>query len=154
MRKVDILLAVFVTLFSMASTCSGAEPPSIAGRWVTFDDDTKEKRAVVEVLNQGRHATGRIVELYLQPGEDPEPICASCRGSERDRQIRGLTILSVDADENEASYRGTVLDPEEGRTYHCVVTLQPDGRRLLLRGYLGVLGIEIFGREAIWVRSD
>jgi uncharacterized protein (DUF2147 family) len=154
MRNPVILLAAVATCLSMASLCTGAESPSIAGRWITFDDDTKQKSAIVEIVRDGRHATGRIVEIFQQPGDDLDPVCETCPGPDRGRRIRGLTILTLEADEVGTSYRGSVLDPDEGRTYRCLATLQAGGKRLLLRGYLDVLGIEIFGREATWVRAD
>jgi uncharacterized protein (DUF2147 family) len=46
---------------------------------------------------------------------------------------------------------GTVLDPDEGRTYSCAATLLDGGRRLEIRGYVGV---PLLGRSQIWVRAD
>ena len=57
----------------------------------------------------------------------------------------------VEAADNGTSYRGTVLDPEEGRVYSCVLTILPGGKQLRLRGFVG---IEVFGREEIWIRSN
>jgi uncharacterized protein (DUF2147 family) len=123
----------------------------IEGRWVTFDEDTNAKRAVVEITRLERRATGRIVELFSKPGEDPNPVCENCPGSARGRRIRGLEILEVEAADSGPTYRGTVLDPEEGRRYRCVVTILPDGRHLRLRGFIG---LEIFGRDDVWARAD
>jgi uncharacterized protein (DUF2147 family) len=130
---------------------AAGEPLPIDGRWVTFDDETKQKRSVVEIVSDGRRATGRIVELFGKPGEDPDPVCENCPGADRGRRIRGLAILSIEADAQGGSYRGTVLDPEEGRVYRCVATLLPGGKGLQLRGYAG---IEFFGRNETWIRSD
>ena len=46
---------------------------------------------------------------------------------------------------------GTVLDPEEGKVYRCVVTLESDGRRLVIRGYVG---LPLFGRTEAWTRFE
>jgi len=43
----------------------------------------------------------------------------------------------VETEDGEISYRGTVLDPEECLNYRCMVTVQPGGTRLLLRGFIG-----------------
>ncbi len=128
-----------------------AELAPIEGRWVTFDNDTKQKRAVVEIVREGRRATGRIVDLFLRPGEDPDPVCDKCRGATHDQHVRGLAILAVEADGDGSSYRGTVLDPEEGLRYRCVLVLLPGGKQLKLRGFAG---LEIFGRDEIWTRAD
>jgi uncharacterized protein (DUF2147 family) len=111
---------------------AAAESLPIDGRWVTYDEETKQKRSVVEIVSDGRRATGRIVELFAKPGENPDPVCENCPGADRGRRIRGLAILSVEMDAEGKSYRGTVLDPEEGRLYRCVATLLPGGKQLQL----------------------
>jgi uncharacterized protein (DUF2147 family) len=124
---------------------------NVEGKWVAFDGDTHQKRAVIEVVREGRLAIGRIVELFLNPGEDPDPVCENCPGADRGRRSRGLAILAVGAEDNGSLFRGSVFDPERGRNYDCVVTLLPGGRRLRMRGFVG---LEIFGRDEIWIRPD
>ena len=46
---------------------------------------------------------------------------------------------------------GTILDPDEGRSYRCSVRLLEDGRKLEVRGYVG---ISFFGRTQTWMRRD
>ena len=142
------LVGVALSLFSARAV---AEPASIEGQWVTFDKETNQKRSIVEIVLQGRRATGRVIQLFLKPGEDPDPVCADCPGTARDRPIRGLYILAVEAADSGTTYRGTVLDPEDGRVYSCVLTILPDGKHLRVRGFVG---LEIFGREETWVRSN
>jgi len=151
MRSARILAALLAVAVDAFPALAAAETASIEGRWVTFDGDTSQKRAVIEIVRVDRRATGWIVELFLKPGEDPDPVCENCSGEARGRRIRGLTILAVDADDSGASYRGTVLDPEQGRSYRCVVTVLPGGMRLRLRGFIG---LEIFGRDEIWARAN
>jgi uncharacterized protein (DUF2147 family) len=151
MRFSPVLPTIIVAALGLIPPFAVAEPALIEGRWVTFDVDTKQKRAVIEIVGEGRQATGRIVELFLKPGEDADPVCENCLNADHGRRIRGLAILTLEAEENGTSYRGTVLDPEDGSTYRCVATLLPDGKHLQLRGFVG---IEIFGRNETWVRSD
>ncbi|HXX86000.1 MAG TPA: DUF2147 domain-containing protein [Casimicrobiaceae bacterium] len=130
---------------------AAADPATIAGRWITFDSDSGQGRAVVEIVREGPRATGRITELFLRQGEDPAPNCERCTGADQGRPIVGLTILVLEAEADGRGFHGTVLDPEEGRTYRCKVTLTPDGRELRLRGFAG---FEIFGRTETWLRAD
>jgi uncharacterized protein (DUF2147 family) len=44
---------------------------------------------------------------------------------------------------------GSVLDPKNGKTYRCKLTLSPDGQSLTVRGYLG---ISLLGRSQTWKR--
>ena len=143
--------------FALCLACIAASLPvhaeataPLAGRWMTFDDDTGARRAVVLVSVDGRRATGRIVEVVPQPGEPADPDCTACRGSLRGRKIRGLDILRLDLAEDGRAGEGTVLDPEEGREYRCTARLAGDGKRLALRGYVG---LPLFGRDATWARE-
>lgn len=140
------LLALLAVVPAQAQSGNGIE-----GRWLTFDGDTKAKRSVIEIRSQGPRFKGTIIELYLQPGEDPDPVCAECPGAARGRRIRGLEILNLEAWRSASEFQGSVLDPEEGRTYRCTATLDPGGKRLLLRGY--VL-LPWFGRSEAWVRAQ
>lgn len=49
---------------------------------------------------------------------------------------------------------GRIYDPNNGKTYRCIIRLAQDKRgtgpdRLILRGYIGV---SLFGRTTEWVR--
>ena len=129
---------------------ASAAEPSVAGRWTTFDNDGR-KRAVVEIVERGELATGRIVELFVRPGEEADPICVDCAGDARGRRIRGLEILRLQRETRVPRWRGTVLDPEDGRLYRCTAMPSADGRALQLRGFVG---FELFGRTETWARSD
>jgi uncharacterized protein (DUF2147 family) len=106
---------------------------------------------MVEISREGDHMTGRIVELYLKEGEDPDPECSLCRGPERGRKIRGLPILDLRASADPLHFKGTVLDPENGVTYRCEATLGSGGQGLELHGYVG---LPIFGRSERWSRTQ
>lgn len=60
-------------------------------------------------------------------------------------------LLALQAEVRGRAWRGTVLDPEDGRLYRCVATLLPGGKRLQLRGFVG---IELLGRSETWTRAD
>jgi uncharacterized protein (DUF2147 family) len=44
---------------------------------------------------------------------------------------------------------GEILDPESGKTYRARMKLIDGGRRLVIRGYIG---LPLFGRSQTWVR--
>jgi uncharacterized protein (DUF2147 family) len=45
---------------------------------------------------------------------------------------------------------GRVLDPEEGKTYRCKLRVIDAGKKLELRGYVG---ISLLGRTQTWLRE-
>ena len=146
-------LALVSIALAMSCHCLRADtgPVSVDGRWLIFDDDTGQKRAIVEIVREGKRATGRIVEFFPKAGEEADPVCEDCPDGDRGRKIRGLAILQLDEEADDNRGRGTVLDPEEGRRYRCVATITKGGKALNLRGYYG---LELFGRSQTWVRAD
>ena len=148
-RAKNASFAALAWAMLFASIACRAEP-GLAGRWAAYGSDDR-KRAVVEIVDRGEQATGRIVELFPRPGEDLDPTCVDCAGEARGRRIRGLEILHLRRDTGAMRWHGTVLDPEEGRLYRCTVTLSADGRTLSLRGFMG---LPLLGRTDSWARID
>jgi uncharacterized protein (DUF2147 family) len=124
---------------------------SPAGRWRTIDDNTLKVTSVVLVKEEGGVVTATIEKLIVEPGEDPNPRCDKCRGDKKDKPVVGMQILwDLKKDKKEWS-GGTILDPDNGKTYKCYIEVIDGGKRLKVRGYLG---ITIFGRTQYWVREE
>jgi len=116
----------------------------IFGLWQTIDDNTSEPRSIVEIYEKDGKAYGRIVEVLPRPDLPENPICVNCSGEDKDRPITGMNIirqLEKDGDEWED---GTILDPENGKTYDCKLWVE-DGK-LMVRGY-----IAFFFRTQVWL---
>ena len=45
---------------------------------------------------------------------------------------------------------GKILDPENGKSYKCWIQVIDDGRRLKVRGYIG---ISLLGRTQYWKKA-
>lgn len=143
--------AVVLVLATGAPTLGlAAENAGIAGRWYALDSDSLTKRALVVIAPDGNEFVGTVNEIFAQPGDDLDPVCGQCEGLDHNRKIRGLAILFLNALGTNGEYRGRILDPEEGKVYRCVVTPDSAGRRLNIRGYVG---IPILGRTETWVRA-
>ena len=81
----------------------------------------------------------------------PNPLCEQCEGALRNQPIIGMTILRGLRRTAGGYQGGTILDPDEGRTYRCTIRLLDGGRRLEVLGYLG---LPLLGRTQIWVREN
>jgi uncharacterized protein (DUF2147 family) len=132
-----------------SSFASIALAGDINGRWMTFDPSSGDKRSIVEIKNLDNQYTGRIVDLFTAPGEPLDPACGLCPGGQQGQKIRGMEILSLSKAESEVAYTGKILDPEEGQSYKCIVTLDATGDRMTIRGYVG---IPLLGRNVVWQR--
>lgn len=119
---------------------------SIIGKWVTYDDETNEKKGVVEIYKMNNLYFAKIVKNYA--GEK-DAICEACEGTKKNKLILGLVIIE-DLKKNGSIYEGgTILDPETGDTYSCSLELI-NANKLKVRGYLG---FSIFGRTQYWRRA-
>ena len=63
-----------------------------------------------------------------------------------------MTILSgLRADGDDEYVNGSIVDPENGKVYSSKLTLDEDGKKLEMRGFIGV---SLIGRSQTWVRAD
>jgi uncharacterized protein (DUF2147 family) len=83
--------------------------------------------------------------------EAPDPLCERCNGELKDKPVVGMTILRGLRWKSGGYRDGTILDPDDGRTYSCTATLLDGGRALEIRGYVAA---PLFGRSEIWRRAD
>jgi uncharacterized protein (DUF2147 family) len=137
-------LAVLTALTALAA-------PSPAGTWKTIDDDTHQPRALVRIEEHDGVLNGRIVQLFREPGEDPNPLCEDCPGERHNQPVLGMTILWNFHRHGDAWEGGDVLDPEEGKIYRANLHLRDEGAHLEVRGYIGV---PLLGRSQVWERAE
>lgn len=127
-----------------------AQAPSPAGLWTSVDDATQEPKALIRITSVNGQLQGSIEKLILKPGDDPAPACVKCEGALRNAPIVGLQILGGFREEDGSYVGGTILDPENGKTYRSRMTLTSEGNALEVRGYIGV---PAFGRTQTWTRA-
>ncbi len=123
------------------------QPQRIIGFWLTQKGDAK-----VEFYRDADRTGGFLGRLawLRQPNDDrgrpaldennPAPAL-------RRQPILGLVIIHA-AYTGQGSWRGTVYDPDNGKTYSCYISLA-DPDTMKLRGYLG---FSLFGRTETWKR--
>ena len=139
-------LSAFLLAFA---NVAAAATPSPVGNWRTIDDETHKPRALVSIEEHDGVLSGRIVRLFREPGEDPNPLCVDCPGERHNQAVLGMTILWNFHRHGDTWKDGEVLDPEEGNIYRANLRLRDDGARLEVRGYIGV---PLLGRSQMWER--
>jgi uncharacterized protein (DUF2147 family) len=146
MHKTLIATAIALPLLVLAMVASAQSSPT--GRWKTIDDETGKVKSIVEIT-QAANGTlqGTVVEV-LQSDRGPNPTCDKCKGANKDKPVKGMTILwGLKKDGDEWS-GGTVLDPAKGKTYKSKVELLEGGKKLGMSGCIAFIC-----RQQVWVRE-
>jgi uncharacterized protein (DUF2147 family) len=151
-------LAAMTALAIMAATASLAMPAvamaaeaSPIGLWKTIDDETGKPKSLVRISENDGELSGRIEKLFRAPDQDQDPKCVKCDGALKDQPIIGMTILTGLKKDGDSYSGGQIIDPASGKTYKSKLTVAEDGKKLNMRGYIGV---PMLGRTQIWLREE
>ncbi|MEO9890901.1 DUF2147 domain-containing protein [Aurantibacter sp.] len=120
---------------------------SIIGQWETFDDKTEEKKSVIEIYESNNLFFAKIVESYVS---EKNAVCETCTGKNKNKPIIDLIIIENLKKDKDEFNGGTIMDPENGKTYKCYLELM-NTNKLKVRGYLG---FSLFGRTQYWLRKE
>lgn len=149
MRKTFKTLLLAVPLLVAGFSANAAD--GAVGRWKTIDDETGKVKSIVEITQATNGTlTGKVVEI-LHSDRGPNPVCDKCSGDNKNKPVLGMTILwNLKPDGAGHWSGGSILDPAKGKTYKSKITLTEGGKKLQMRGYMG---IEALGRTQVWVRE-
>jgi uncharacterized protein (DUF2147 family) len=120
-----------------------------AGLWKTVDDETGEAKSYVRITDDAGMLSGRVDKL-LDPSRAATK-CDKCGGARKDQPVLGMTILEGVRKNPDEPYwdGGTILDPNNGKTYRVRLTPKDGGRALEVRGFIGP-----FYRNQQWQRVE
>jgi uncharacterized protein (DUF2147 family) len=138
---------VVATLFPGVAAAQGASP---AGRWKTIDDKTGKPASIVEIAEVNGELQGKVLTVFSPPSDTPTPICDLCSGDLKNKPVIGMRILWGMKHDGAAYSGGRILDPDNGKIYRCNVTLVEGGKKLEVRGFIG---ISLLGRTQTWLRE-
>jgi uncharacterized protein (DUF2147 family) len=143
----------FTVLLSLLLTCSSwAQDSAPVGLWKTIDDDTGKPKALVRITQANGEFSGRIEKLFRQPEQDQNPICDQCEDARKNQPLIGMVILNgLKRDGDDVTYSGgKIIDPASGKVYRSKMTVLENGRKLDVRGYIGIPAL---GRTQVWLRE-
>jgi uncharacterized protein (DUF2147 family) len=129
----------------------GAAELSPAGLWKTIDDHTGKARGLIRIREVNGQYEGQIEKIFPKPGDDPTPKCEKCDGARHNQPVLGMTFLWGLKKQGDEYQDGEILDPENGKTYRAKMKLIDGGRKLEVRGFIGV---SLFGRSQTWLREE
>jgi uncharacterized protein (DUF2147 family) len=124
---------------------------SPVGVWRTIDDKTGKEKSLVRISEVNSELRGTIEKLFREPGEEPNPNCDKCPGEKKNKPVIGMTILTGLKRDGQEYAGGEILDPANGKTYKCKMWTTDGGKKLNVRGFIGV---SVLGRTQVWVREE
>ena len=140
-----VAIVVCLSALALRAADSTATP---AGRWRTFDDKTGKAKAVIVLYEEKGLLFGRV-ETLVDP--DAVKICDKCSDERKGQPVTGMVVIRRMKKDGDEYTGGDILDPKNGSVYRCKMRLVEQGRKLSVRGYLG---LSLFGRSQTWVRDD
>ncbi|UNK50232.1 DUF2147 domain-containing protein [Lysobacter sp. S4-A87] len=150
--RTKLLALLFLTALplSLLSNAASAQTPAPVGHWTTIDDKTQKPKSIVEIYQtKDGSLAGRVTEI-LQSDRGPNPICDKCSGERKDKPVKGMVILWGIKQDGDVWEGGKILDPASGKMYSVKVTPIEGGRKLEVRGFMG---LSLLGRTQTWVRK-
>ena len=141
------LFGAVLTLGLTAGT-SRADEPKVDGFWEQSDDKGVVGAWFLFEEKDGYYQ-GRLVKMFKKGNEPVLAVCTKCPGDRKNAKMLGLSIVRGMKRDGLAYREGTILDPRDGTIYHAQLDLSPDGRKLGVRGYIGV---PLLGQTQTWNR--
>jgi uncharacterized protein (DUF2147 family) len=147
-RKVAIFSAVITAVMSISLFLNAQQTP--VGTWKTVDDETKKEKSWLQVTEKDGKLFGTVIKLLGEPNDGKDKLCTKCKGSLKDKNIVGMTIMwGLKSSGGNNWEGGNIMDPNNGKTYRCQVEVMDGGNKLRVRGFIG---FSLLGRNQFWYR--
>jgi uncharacterized protein (DUF2147 family) len=158
-RALLLALACILTLSSLLSaqpvsaTESQGENQGVYGYWKAVDKETGRLQSIFKLYDDQGKLAGKILKIYVKPGDEHDPICHKCEGSRKDQPKVGIVFFwnFVPAKGKPNKWvDGKILNPDDGKVYSSEATLSEDGKSLSVYGYIRI--IFKIGGTSVWRR--
>jgi len=136
---------------ALATAPAFADDASPIGLWKNIDDVSGKPKALIRITEVNGSLQGQIEKLFRAPTEDQNPKCEKCEGARHDQPVIGLVIMTGLKKDGDEYNGGEILDPDNGKVYRSKIHLTDGGKKLSVRGYIGV---PMLGRSQVWVREQ
>ena len=118
-RRIALRAALALLPLFTALPAQAAQP--ITGRWATV-----EGKAIVQIAQCGRNLCGHIEKIVKPTPGRPQTDINNPDPAQRNKPLAGLALLSGFQDSG-ALWKGTIYDPESGKSYNSKVSRNADG---------------------------
>lgn len=152
-KWIKCLLASLMVFSSVSTFAATQQVASPVGYWQTIDDVTNKPKSILQITMQKNNTImGRVIKIFPRPGYDQNEVCSACQGRLKNKPIVGMVVMyglkRSESNPNQWT-GGSIMDPLNGKTYHCNLELISGGRQATVRGFIG---LPLFGRSQTWNR--
>lgn len=138
----------------LAAGAAMAASDTPVGTWKQVDASGKAK-SIIQITDNGGKLKATIKQLLNRTPEaiarDGNPArCTQCEGALKDQPIEGMTIMQGVRKDGDVWDGGTIVNPEDGKTYKVKLSLLDNGQKLDVHGYIG---FALMGKSQIWQRQ-
>ncbi|RKG38432.1 DUF2147 domain-containing protein [Acinetobacter rongchengensis] len=136
----------------MLSLSQFAFAEDISGLWQSIDDQTGAPKGIVRISKDANGTyIGTITKITPRVGYKPKEFCVNCPAPYTNKPIIGLNVIQGLKQKDAENYEGgKILDPNTGKIYSLKAKLSSNGKKLVLRGYIGIAAL---GRSQTWIRA-
>lgn len=135
----------------MAAAPAFAQESSPVGLWKNIDDVTGKPKALIRITEENGVVQGKIEKLFRAAGEEQNPACDKCTDARKNQPIIGMVFMRGLKKDGHEYNGGEILDPDNGKVYKSKLKLADGGKKLEVRGYIGV---PLLGRSQTWLRQE
>ena len=134
--------ALLLLLFANLASSQG----NFKGIWQNIDDEDGKPKSHIEIYEENNEMKAKVIKLL--PNATVK-ICTECTGVLKNKPIEGMLLVNNMKKKSATVYGGgEILNPKNGKTYSCTMTLVDDNK-IKLRGFVGV---SMFGKTQYWYR--
>ncbi|WHZ18631.1 MAG: hypothetical protein OJF55_000780 [Rhodanobacteraceae bacterium] len=142
--------SALIALALLLATAAYAADTTPVGTWTQVDDATGKPKSIIEITAQPDGTLQGVVKQVLFSDQGPHPICDKCEGERHNKPVEGMTIMWGVKQDGDVWDGGRILDPHNGKTYKVKLSLEDNGMKLHVRGYIGM---PMLGRTQTWLRK-
>jgi uncharacterized protein (DUF2147 family) len=139
-------VAAFCLLTAAAGSAWAQATP--VGLWRSIDDETRQPKALIRIVEQDGALVGRIERILT---EKTDAVCDQCTDERKGQRVQGMVILQGLRSAGDEWTGGEILDPNNGKVYRARLRMAEGGSKLDVRGFVGVA---VFGRTQTWLREQ
>ncbi|MBN2689482.1 MAG: DUF2147 domain-containing protein [Gammaproteobacteria bacterium] len=147
MKKILLIILATFPILVLAKSLTLSQ----VNCWQTVSDKNGKVTSIVKTWQHDHFFYGKIIKTFKVKGLPYTNRCTLCKGFKHNKPVKGLLIIWQGHKDSPFAWSNLrILDPRTGDIYKAKATLQSNGQKLRVRGYIG---IPLFGRTQVWLKT-